>query len=411
MKRTDIKRRPMADSVLKTLEPEAKEYREKDSPGLYFRVKPDGSKSWQLRYKNMEGKWAWLGLGGFPAVSGKAARKRATELNELAADGVDIKAHLMEQDEKNPPEKEGVLFRDVAEQWYQRKIASGRSANTLEQMRRYLDGDVYPVIGDKELTAVTRWDCTEIQRRLERRKALNIAKKVRSWISQIFSQAIAENLCDLNPASELRHIAEKAPETKHYPYLLEDELPAFFKALNASPSRQITLTLVRLVILTACRPGMARLATWDEFDLKNALWVIPAKRMKMRRDHIIPLSTQAVALLRDLHELTGLSTYVFPGNGSIHPTLSENTINQALRRIGYKDKLTGHGSRHTAATLLREHGWPRDYVETHLAHIEKGVAGVYNKAQYLKQRREMMQWYADYLTALEQGTPVPPDPV
>lgn len=132
--------------------------------------------------------------------------------------------------------------------------------------------------------------------------------------------------------------------------------------------------------------------------------------MKMRREHIIPLSTQMITLLEGLRELTGHHTYLFPGNGSVNPTLSENTLNQALARIGYKKKLVGHGSRHTASTLLREHGWPRDFVETHLAHIEKGVAGVYNKAQYLKQRREMMQWYSDYLDTLERGTPVPADP-
>lgn len=407
MKRTGIKRRPMADSVLKTLEPEATEYREKDSPGLYFRVKPNGTKSWLLRYKNSAGKWAWMGLGGFPSVSGKSARQKAAELQQQAADGVDIKAQASRSAEAV---EEGILFRTVAEDWYARKEAVGRAADTLSQMRRYLDSDIYPVLGDKRLLDVTRADCTEVQRRLERRKAYNIAKKVRAWVSQIFSQAIAQDLCELNPASELRHIAEKAPETKHYPWLLEEELPAFFDALRDSRSRLITMTLIRLVLFTACRPGMARLAIWGEFDLDDGLWTIPAERMKMRRGHVIPLSRQVVEYLQALQAVTGRSRHLFPGNGSVNPTLSENTLNQALKLVGYKDKLTGHGSRHTASTLLREHGWPKDHVEMHLAHVEKGVAGVYNKAQYLKQRRQMMQWYADYLTALEQGTPVPADP-
>lgn len=410
MKRTEIKRRPMVDSVLKSLEPEVKDYREKDSPGLYFRVKASGTKSWEFRYKRPDGKWSWFGLGGFPAISGKAAREEARRLLDIAADGIDLKEYLSKDDPVSE-EPAGTPFRQAAESWYQLKIDAGRAADTLNQMRRYLDSDIYPVIGDKLLHEVSRADCAEVQRRLERRKAYNIAKKVRSWVSQIFSQAIAEDLCELNPASELRHIAQKAPETKHYPYLLEDELPAFLKALRGSPSRQITMALVRLVLNTACRPGMARLAKWEDFDFENALWSIPDERMKMRREHIIPLSTQMITLLEGLRELTGHHTYLFPGNGSVNPTLSENTLNQALARIGYKKKLVGHGSRHTASTLLREHGWPRDFVETQLAHVEKGVAGVYNKAQYLKQRREMMQWYSDYLDALEHGRPMPADPV
>ncbi|WP_417534151.1 tyrosine-type recombinase/integrase [Marinobacterium stanieri] len=407
MKRSGIKRRPMADSVLKSLEPEDKDYQEKDSPGLYFRVKKGGTKSWNLRYKRPNGKWAWMGLGGYPAVSGKAAREEAERLLKLAADGEDLKSHKATE---AAPGDDKVLFETVAEDWFQRKIDAGRAPGSTRQMRMYLDSDIYPVLAGIPIDEVTRSQCTEVQRRLEKRKALNIAKKVRSWISQIFTQAIAEELCDLNPASELRHVAEKQPETKHYPFLLEAELPEFFQALKQSPSRKIALTLVRLVLRTACRPGMARLAKWTEFDLDDALWVIPAKRMKMRRDHVIPLSHQAVAELRELHELTGRSAYLFPGNGSVNPTLSENTINNALSLIGYKGRLVGHGARHTASTLLREHGWQRDFVETHLAHVEKGVAGVYNKAQYLKQRREMMQWYSDYLDALENGGKVPADP-
>lgn len=255
----------MVDSVLKSLEPEVKDYREKDSPGLYFRVKASGTKSWEFRYKRPDGKWSWFGLGGFPAISGKAAREEARRLLDLAADGIDLKEYLSKDDPVSE-ESAGTPFRQAAESWYQLKIDAGRAADTLNQMRRYLDSDIYPVIGDKLLHEVSRADCAEVQRRLERRKAYNIAKKVRSWVSQIFSQAIAEDLCELNPASELRHIAQKAPETKHYPYLLEDELPAFLKALRGSPSRQITMALVRLVLNTACRPGMARLAKWEDFD-------------------------------------------------------------------------------------------------------------------------------------------------
>ena len=148
---------------------------------------------------------------------------------------------------------------------------------------------------------------------------------------------------------------------------------------------------------------MARWAEWVDFDLDAAVWSVSAAKMKMDRDILIPLSTQAVAALRDLHELTGRSRYLFPGNGQVTPVISENTINKVFALVGYKGKLVGHGTRHTASTLLRDHGWEKDHVEMQLAHKEAGISGVYNKAKYLAQRRHMMQWYADYLDALRDG--------
>ncbi|MWJ26720.1 tyrosine-type recombinase/integrase [Halomonas sp. ZH2S] len=396
MKRSQIKRRPLADTVLASLEPESVDYRERDGGGLYFRVKSNGSKSWNLRYKRLDGRWAWLGLGSFPFVSGKAARKKADDLRKLAADGIDLQVY-----------KQGVqgkpTFKASAEEWYQRKLDAGRSLGTTRQMRLYLDNDILPAIGKKALDQITRADCAAIQKAIEDRDAHSVAKKVRSWIGQTFSLAVAQGKCDLNPASELRHIAAQAPKTTQYPHLLEPELPAFLAALKKSPSRAITQAAVWLVLRTASRPGMVRLSEWAEFDLDAALWSIPGVRMKTRHDHLVPLSSQSVSALRDLHEITGRSRWTFPGSGPKNPTLSENTINKALTLVGYKNKLVGHGSRHTASTLLREHGWKKDYVEAQLAHKEPGMSGVYNKAQYIEGRQVMMQWYCDYLDALECG--------
>lgn len=395
MKRSQIKRRPLADTVLASLEPEAKAYRELDGLGLYLRVKPNGSKSWELRYKRPNGKWSWKGLGGFPAVSGKAARRAAEDLRRQLSDGVDI-ANLDDHGELP-------TFRASAEHWYQRKLDIGRSPGTTSQMRRYLDGDILPRIGDKPLSEITRADCTAIQRCLESRGAHNIAEKVRAWVNQIFSEAIAEGLCELNPASELRHIAAKAPETNHYPHLLESDLPHFLSALRASTSRPITQEAVWMVLRTASRPGMVRFAEWGEVSFEDGLWVVPAEKMKMRRDHVVPLATQTLEALQELRLQTGRQRLIFPGQGPKNPVMSENTINQVLGKIGYKGKLVGHGTRHTASTLLREHGWRKELVEAQLAHKEAGVAGVYNQAQYTEKRRTMMQWYADYLDALEAG--------
>lgn len=396
MKRSQIKRRPLADTVLTSLEPEEKIYRELDSPGLYFRVKPNGTKSWELRYKRPDGRWSWKGLGGFPAVSGKSARREAEDLRRLAADGVDLSS----VDQQAQPLH---LFADAAESWYARKLDAGRSPGTTRQMRLYLDKDILPAFGHRSLDSITRQHCTDLQRSLEARGAHNIAEKIRGWISQIFSLAIAEGKCDLNPASELRHVAATAPATTQYPHLLEPELPGLLQALQSARSRPITMAAVWMVLRTASRPGMVRYAEWSEIDLEEALWRVPGHKMKTRRDHVVALPWQTVESLREVRQQTGRQRLVFPGQGPKNPVLSEGTINQAIGRAGYKGKLTGHGSRHTASTLLREHGWDKDHVEAQLAHKEPGVAGVYNQAAYVEQRRAMMQWYSDYLDALRGG--------
>jgi integrase len=396
VKRSAIKRRPLADSVLSALEPDAKDYRERDSAGLYFRVQKNGSKSWLLRYKRPCGTWAWKGLGGYPGVSGKLAREKARDLLNHSSDGKDL-VHM------SSCVQEKMTFKEAAEDWYDRKVKAGRVAGSLKQYGLYLNKDIYPAIGHKALDAVTRLDCAAIQSKMEARGAGAIAGKVRLWINQVFSLAMAQGHCTVNPASELRYLAQQGHQETPHPHLLEDELPAFLMALRKSTSKQITLIMTRLVLRTACRPGMARFSEWVDMDLDNALWTIPAAKMKMRRDHIIPLSPQTVAELRTMHETSGVGRYVFPGFGPKNPTMSENTINKCLRLVGYKGKLVGHGARHTASTLLREHRWDKDYVEMQLAHVEGGDAGVYNQAQYLDKRREMMCWYSDYLDYLETG--------
>lgn len=403
MKRADIKRRPLADTVLASLEPEAKEYREPYGVDrLYFLVKPNGRKRWEVRYKRPDGKWGWHGLGSYPDTSAKHAREKAAAAQLLASDGVDPIQHkaakrLSDQAVTLNPFRESVAY------WYQRKIDDGLAESTLRLMRGYLDNDILPALGEKPIRAITPRDCAALQEKIEARGATNTRDKIRVALRQIFSQAIARGLCEVNPAAELVTIAIKKPQVEHHPHLLEPELPPFLKALRNSTSRTPARTATWLCIWTASRPGMVRWAEWSEFDFGTEQWVIPAKKMKMRRDHIVPLSRQTLVALKDLHRLTGNGRYLFPGIGSKNPVISENTINLTLRKIGYRDRLVGHGARHTASTLLREHGWDKDHVEAQLAHKELGVAGVYNQAAYLSQRREMMQWYVDYLDCLADG--------
>ena len=403
MKRSAIKRRPMADSVLKTLEPESKAYRELDGNGLYIEVKASGTKSWLLRYKRSDGKWSWLGLGGFPTVSGKGARKKAGEMLGAIADGEDLQLYKAVVHE--------ITFKEIAEEWYQRKLTAGRAVGTTRQMRIYLDKDVLPFIGDKAIDKVTRGDCAAIQKSLEDRGAYVIAGKISRWLRQIYSLAIGQGKCETNPASELGQVAQDKPLERQYPHLLEPELPGFLKALRQSQARFNSLVLLRLMMRTACRPGVARFAEWTELDLVKGEWTIPGPKMKMRRDYVTPLSTQTLEDLRELKEITGRDRYVLPGFGPKNPTMSENTVKKVIAQTGYEGRIVSHGFRHTASTLLREHGWDKDFVEAQLAHKEPGVAGVYNKAQYFEKRREMVQWYNDYLDLLETGGKKPTGPV
>ena len=402
MKRADIKRRPLADTVLAALEPESTEYREPDGNGLYFRVKKDGNKSWQLRYKTASGKWTFHGLGGYPDISGTKARELAADAKKDIRNGIypaDTKAAekaARDNATLNP-------FRESVAYWYNRKVEDGLAESTLKLMRGYIENDILPALGDKPITEITPKECAALQESIEARGATNTRDKIRVALRQIFSQAIARGLCEVNPASELVTIATKTPRARAYPHLLEPELPAFLRAMRLSTSRTPARVATWLCLWTASRPGMVRWAEWSEFDLKAALWTIPAAKMKTRVDHTVPLSLQAVEALSDLHRMTGRGRYAFPGIGAKQPVISENTINLTLSKIGYRGRLVGHGTRHTASTLLREHGWIKDHVEAQLAHKEVGTSGIYNKAQYIPQRSAMMQWYADYLDCLADG--------
>lgn len=406
MKRSEIKRRPLSDTALFGLEPEEKVYREKDGNGLYFRVKPNGAKSWELRYKKPSGAWSWMGIGSFPEVGGKLARTKAHEAVKLISTGVDPVAQK-EADATAAQRAQASTFRVIAEQWYSKKANDGKAANTLLKIRQYLDKDILPALGDKPIASITRADCMALQASLEKREAHNVAKKTRGWLNQIFTLAIAQSMLELNPASALLIVAAAAPAPKSQPHLLEPELPDFLRALRKSTARITVRTAAWMVLLTGNRQDPTRHAEWTELDLKRGLWTIPALKMKSKRAHICPLPRQLVEMLEALRPVSGKSRWVFPGDGAINPVISDVALNNVFKRMGYKGRMVAHGSRHTASTLLREHGWHKDFVEAQLAHKELGISGVYNMASYLEQRTSMMQWYADCLDALEQGLTKP----
>mgnify|MGYP005843820629 CR=1 FL=1 len=403
MKRTEIKRTPLAETVLRSLEPESKLFRVRDGANLlYFTVDSKGAKRWEVRFKAPDGRWSWMGVGGYPAVSAKLARREADAIQGLVADGLDPR----EDRQAKKVAKQALLehpLGESAEYWYNKKLASGYAASTAAQMRGYLDNDILPVLGGRPIKSITPKDCADLQRKIEMKGTLDKSSKIRQALNQIFRFAIARGICDSNPAAELAYIAATPEAKTPYPHLLEDELPAFLQALDLSSGRKQTIIAMKMCLLTASRPGMVVKAEWRHINLDDSLWVVPAGNMKTRKQHFVPLSTQLVTLLRELKAMTGRSRHLFPSIGPKNPTMSTDSINKMLRGIGYKARLTGHGSRHTASTLLHEHGWFHFHIEAQLSHKMPGVAGVYNQAAYLESRRVMMQWYADYLDALREG--------
>ena len=240
-------------------------------------------------------------------------------------------------------------------------------------------------------------------RRFEQRKAFNVAKKARGWLGQIFKYAMVKGVIDRNPATDLDVVAVRGPATRPHAALRASELPGLLLAVNKYRGSPLTKLAIRLLLLTGVRPGELRHARWTEFDLDAALWSVPAERMKMRKPHLVPLPKQAIQALQELKALTGTSPLLFPSRDNRERPMSENTVNVAFARIGYKGKQTGHGFRHLISTTLNEMNFNRDWIERQLAHGDANeIRGTYNHATYIEQRREMMQAWADHLDNLDR---------
>lgn len=401
MKKTEIKRRPLSDSVLMSLEAEEKEYREKDSENLYFRVKPNGNKSWQLRFKRTNGKWTWHGLGAYPEVSGKLARQKANELKKLISEGVDLNEY---KEEKKQAEL-GISkndFKSLAQEYCDAKVWVD---GTRTRNNGALENHVYPIMGNRDFRKITKKEWLElfqsIQQKLHPRTGkpiVEMGNRVMGLCKEIYQLAEVTGRIDHNPISGIHKFLNKHSK-QNMLHVSEEELPNLIKAIKVYPSKPISIGL-QLSIMLGCRPTELRKAEWNEFNLNEALWVIPAHRMKKRIEHIIPLPKQALNLLNELKPLSEGSSYLFKGRDGLNKTISNNTFNKALKAMGYGGKQTPHGFRHILSTSLREKGFAREYVESALAHKVGGVEGIYNKAVYIKQRTKMMQTWADYLDDL-----------
>jgi integrase len=398
---------PLTAKHLDNAKPREKSYRMWDSGGLYVEVQPSGGKWWRWKYR-FSGKEKRLSFGTYPDTSIKEARGKRDDARKLLNQGVDP-SHHRKAEKRVAEGKAANTFEAVAREWYGKQAKIWVAHHASDVLRR-LESNLFPDLGSRPIGAITAPELLAALRKIEHRGAHDLAHRVLQVSGQVFRYGVATGRCERDPSPDLKG-ALTPHKSKNQAAVKPDDVPALLQAIakyeDIGGERQTGLAL-RLLALTFVRTGELIGATWDEFDLEGATWIVPAERMKMKTEHVVPLSRQAVELLRELKEMAGESRYVLPGRNPDKP-ISNNTMLFALYRLGYKRQMTGHGFRAIASTILNESNFRSDVIERQLAHCERNdVRGAYNRAEYLPDRRAMMQQYADMLEAMEQGAKVIP---
>lgn len=387
----------LSEAKARNAKPRSKPYKIADGEGLFLLITPSGSKYWRMRYF-FGGKEKLLALGVYPEVGLADAREKRALARKTLAAGNDP-GEIKKADKRQEGIKRTNAFETIAKEWFQQRENEWAPSYSI-RLRRQIERHILPKLGKRPVAEITAPEVLAMLRVIEGRGTLETAHRMMQVTGQVFMYAIATGRAERNPVPDLRG-ALKTPIVKHHSCLTESELPDFFEKLEAYDGGLRTKLALRFLLLTFVRSQEQRGAQWKEIDWDKAEWRIPAERMKMKELHIVPLSRQAIAVLRELEKLTGDRPYVFPNEHNPSTFMSENTMLFALYRMGYHSRATGHGFRSTASTILNEHGFRADVIERQLAHSERNnVRAAYNHAQYLPERREMMQWWADFLDQL-----------
>ncbi len=395
----------LTDKACKNAKPAFKQYKLTDGAGLYLLVKPNGSKIWQMKYAFLE-KEKTFSIGQYPLVTLLSAREARDAAKKLLMQGIDP-TKAKKQEKRQAVRNAQNTFKVTALEWYDTKKPEWSESHAKNVLHR-LDTDIFPMLGNVPLKEIMAPDLLDALRRIEKRGAWDLAIRTRQICGQVFRYGIQLGRCDHNPAQAL-HGALKTRKTEHYAALTPDELPELNYALERNDARLYprTRNAIRLSLLTFQRPTEIREARWSEIDLDKGLWTIPAQRMKKKREHIIPLSRQAITILKEQREETALlqTDWVFPSHIRPRNAMSNNTVRVALQKLGFKGRMTAHGFRALARTAIREVlDYPPDVIEVQLAHKAAGPLGeAYNRAQFLKQRTVMMQEWADYIDSVSTG--------
>lgn len=393
----------LTDVAIRQAKPGPKPVKLTDDRGLYLEVRPTGAKLWRYRYRmpatdgvRRENVFA---IGEYPELTLAAAREARDAARKLVKQGTHP-AHHRHAKRAERIQEGANTFEAIGREWLAKRWNNWSPSNR-EYIKRTLEREVFPPIGRLPITAVTPGHLLAIMQRVEGQGAPTVAVLIRQWCYRIFNHAIATLRAGTNPAAGEIREAIHVPKPKNHPPLSRKEIPQLLAALNGYGGERATVIAMRLVLLTFVRSGELRGAKWDEFDLDDATWRIPAERMKMRTAHIVPLALQSVALLRELYTLTGWSKFLFPNSRNPTGYMADTTLNAALVRLGYKGRFSPHGFRATASTILNEMGYRPDLIERQLAHKERNqVRAIYNRAEYLDERRQMMQGWADAIDAM-----------
>ena len=383
---------------VKSAKPRDKEYMLGDGRGLWLLVKPDGKKYWRLRY--------WVGdkerkisLGVYPTVGLKDARAKRDELCKIRDKGDDPAEVLnAKKNEVN------LSFEFIAREWIDKQLEGVTTKRHVRSVANRLRDYVFPRIGDKNIKEITAPQILDILRKIEEQEKIYTAHQVSQYCSRVFRYAIATGRAERDPVADLRG-ALKPCKTKHRAAIINvEEIKQLLLAMKNFIGTEVVKAAVWFSAYTFCRPGEIRQAEWSEINFEACEWRIPAEKMKARRIHIVPLAPQVIQLLKDLQPITGRGRYIFPNLRAKtgNQPMSENAVLYAIRRMGFSnEEMTAHGFRGMASTRLNEMGWPPDVIERQLAHVEgNSVRAAYNHAEYLAERRKMMQAWADYLDEL-----------
>ncbi|MCL1028883.1 tyrosine-type recombinase/integrase [Serratia silvae] len=385
---------PLTDLQIRRAKPQEKAYTLNDGQGLSLLIEPSGSKGWRFRYR-YAGKARLMSFGTYDLVSLAEARSKREVARKQVSEGIDPgevkKAAKLAQ--KLSAENS---FEVISREWHTAK-ADRWSLGYREEIMSTFEADVFPYIGKRPISEIKPLELLEVLRRIEKRGALEKTRKVRQRCGEVFRYAIITGRAEYNPAPDLAS-ALAVPKQQHHPFLSAEELPYFVKDLEGYTGSIITKNAAKIVMLTGVRTQEMRFATWGEIDFERAIWEVPAERMKMRRPHIVPLSTQVMELFKQLQPITGHYPYIFIGRNNRRKPISKESVNQVIELLGYKGRATGHGFRHTMSTILHEQGFDSAWIELQLAHVDKNsIRGTYNHAQYLEKRRVMLQFYSEFV--------------
>ena len=397
----------LTDTEIKKTKAKEKAYSLNENGGLYLWITPVGGKLWRWAYR-FDRKEKLMSFGKYPDVPLALARERHSEARKLLATGVDPMAQRKAEKTAERIAIEN-SFQSITTQWLEH-WQEGKSPRHVDTVRRRMTADILPCLGARPIAEIEAPELVAMANAIQDRGARDIAKRALETVGQVFRFGIAHGYAKRNPATEIRpsDILKSSPKT-NYARVDGRELPTLLRRIEVYQGKQVTRLAMKLMSMTFVRTTELIEAKWGELDLENARWDIPAERMKMRTPHIVPLARQALEVLEMLRDFTGSNEWLFPGDLNASQPMSNNTILAALKRMGYKGRMTGHGFRGLASTILHEQGYAHDHIELQLAHAPRNaVSAAYNHALYLEPRAKMMQDWADFLERTQRGGKVLP---